>query len=317
MFMDSFFKKSDRLNTLLSKEIPLPNPIEKPLKWLSNHKIFFINLFMIIYFIAFPIFAYLGLLDFFNRDFLNDFKVKPYLFIITFSLIFIPLIFIKYYFIRYISFSGIKIFFKRMNLWVIITISFTLTMFLLIFSLYNAYTSYPLPLEGYLPMVSKVDSQKLLIENTLNPIHINCHNERGERDFIINKKIICNIVVNYSKGYNSYLNFIETTYSYQNNSQEPKGSLQYEDQINNLEQYWNIGIDITKEYEQSITRFYFLNESKSLIQTNELRINPSRIIQEHEYYDKKEKSFLLFMTAISILIFSTIASIKNFKDIWE
>jgi len=276
----------------------------------------FLDIFILVYFMAIPILFYTSFLNISSKNFLSDFGLKISTFLYIFLLIFISLNILKYYSLRLTTFEKCKNFFKKVNFWTIFTISLVFTFLLLSFFIYNTYTSYPLPIEGYLGFKNS-EASELLNKNLLNPIMIKCANERGERDFIINKRLICELSLNYSEGYGAYLNKIETTYFYKNNSQSPKGFTMDKSQIQNLSQYWNFDIDIDENYEQSLTRFYFVNNSGDLKHTNDLWLIPSRIISESAYHAKKERSFLLFMTVISILIFSTIGSIKNLRDIYH
>lgn len=269
---------------------------------------------MILYFIILPFLFYWIVLESFSREFFSDFGIKPLISLLIFMIFFISLSFVKYFFLKNKKKGRIHNFSKNVSLWGILGISIILSFLLLSFSIYSSYTQYPLPIEGQLPITIN-ESDKIFEENLNAPPHVNCYNERGERDYIVNNRIICTLQLDYKENYNSYLHHLKITYIFKNGSQTLESRDMHKDNIEGLKQIWSFDIKITEDYDQSLTSLYFVNESGDSIKTNQIFLIPRKILSQEEYNYKKEKSFLLFLTAISILIFSTIISLKNFRDL--
>lgn len=284
---------------------------EEVKKWVLNFS--YIGISFLILLIIF------SLLNTVSKNFFSDTGISPSLFIVLFLMIFGVLSFLKFSLKNFPKIRKENLFvknlFEKMNYWVIFTFSLVIVFIILSFFLYNSYTSYPLPLKGYVPIYGNQTSNDILQQNLEVPFFVDCHNERGERDYLLDKQVVCGLKIKYRSNYSSYLYKIEKIYFLKDGSQFPENLVMDKDQISNLIQKWNFGININSSFEHSLINFYFTNDSGTITQTNYMWVIPYRILSEEQYYEKREQSLLLFLTIISLALFSVVASIKNLKDI--
>ncbi len=277
------------------------------------HVVIFLLLVLCISFVLF-------LLNVSAKKFIYDFNINLNWFIRIFVLVFIILGSAKIFshLISENKTNPISKFFRKLDYWLIFTFSLVATLLLLSFYLYNNYVPYPLPIEGFINPLEGKEVDNILSKNLANSLpYVVCDNSKSERDFIIGKTIYCRFTIDYVEDYSSHIYKIERTFFLKNKSHMNEASTMDRDQINkNNTQYWNIAVPITDDFDHVLIELYFKNESGSLIRTNNLWITPTRILTEDEYYEKRERSLLIFLTTISILIFSTIASIKNLRDMF-
>ncbi|MBI4116667.1 hypothetical protein HY449_02900 [Candidatus Pacearchaeota archaeon] len=256
-------------------------------------------------------------IKYFSKKFFYDLDVNVIWFVLTFVFILGILILVKIYAEKIDNNYLLYYFFKKINYWTIFSFSLIFILLLVSFNIYNNYAIYPLPFEGTLSTVEDNVSKEIIKENLIEKPYVKCSNIWGERDYIIDKEVTCYFILRYKEGFTSYLSEIEKYYFYFNGSAKQEKHSMDINQIEDNIQHWNVAIPINKDFGESTINLYFKENNESQKLTNSLRIAPSRLFTEETYYEKREKSFLLFLTTISILIFSTITTIKNFRDLSE
>ncbi|MCX6711496.1 MAG: hypothetical protein NT139_00455, partial [Candidatus Woesearchaeota archaeon] len=203
---------------------------------------------------------------------------------------------------------------SKLNFWNILAISLILTLIPLVFNIYNNYTNYPLPIKGYLAISDQ--SRNLFYNNTNIPLWVMCFNERGERDYILNKDITCHVNITYKENYTFYLHEIDLTYFLKDDSQYTKQIPINNNSIQNLTQFFNFLVYINETFDQALIQFNFIDTNNNLVKVSSLWIYPpERILTEEQYFTKREQSLSLIIGLFSLLIFSIISAIKNFKDL--
>ena len=233
----------------------------------------------------------------------------------------LPLPYLIFGILMFILLSGLKQHVKKLknlNNWFILAITLVTLLSIFTFHLYNNYTSYQLPL-SFTQAIGDMNKNQDILTSVKTLLYITFESNGNEKDFVLGTVVYSLMNLTYNENFTHHLSKIEKTYFYKNNSQKTEVSTMDQGQVrqeHNFTQHWNLDFKIDEEFDHALVNLYFSNDSENFILTNRYWVNPKSILSKEVYLSKTKDSLSLFLTAISILLFSTVAVIKNLMDIY-
>jgi len=308
--------------------------VEKISKWLSDIR-GFASIIAILFILLFSLLIYLQILQSFES--LSNYTGVNLVFYIKRIFLLIALFLIIYFFIKlsiakkeFVEMGFIELFrlirnwsfqwlAEKLNVAFVIALSILLVFFGVGIGFYKAFTDYSFPLN--ITFFSGDQDINDLFKSNLNesPSLVCLSDNLGLRDFVEREKFLCKFGLIYKNNYTSFLSKHGVTYIYKNGSSKseytglPEGVT-----IQDLKQVDPLYIEVDRTTEAILFEAYFKNkENESFYPViTYYRMPIKRVLPSlEEYYRKKEQSLNLFLALLSVLVFSSIATIKNLKDL--